>query len=129
MWRGFIFGLAHSHSSPDATHMAHSHSYLMEALADFAKKGKGLHYGVWRDVLRSSQTPHRLAASGRSPSSLVGPKSSITNSKKSEKNVKHSCDVILCDLVAGKKFKPRMRKFFRKSLPRNNIPRSRLYDF
>jgi hypothetical protein len=48
--------------------------------------------------------PHRLRASGsfRALSFHVGLKSGVTNSKKKRKNVRPSCDVILCDLDAGK---------------------------
>jgi hypothetical protein len=58
-------------------------------------------------------TPHRLAASGsfRAPSFHAGLESGVTNSKKIEKNAKPSHDIILCDLQAGKKFKPREKLF------------------
>jgi hypothetical protein len=39
------------------------------------------------------------------------------------------CDVILCDLVAGKIIKPRVRQFFQKALHRNKLSHSELYDF
>jgi hypothetical protein len=52
-------------------------------------------------------SPHRLGASGSFHALLfhVGLESGVTNSKKL-KNARPSRGIILCDLHAGKKFKP-----------------------
>jgi hypothetical protein len=60
-------------------------------------------------------TLHCLAASGsfHAPSFHAGPKLGVTNSKKS-KNAKPSRGIILCDLEAGKKFKPKEKIVYQK---------------